>query len=48
MPGFYSLIGASGGCLVATSVIEPFGMTIIELWLADVQWWPPGWVGLRR
>lgn len=30
MPGVYSLIGASGGCLVATSIIEPFGMTVIE------------------
>lgn len=30
MPGVYSLIGASGGCLVATSIIEPFGMTAIE------------------
>jgi glycosyltransferase involved in cell wall biosynthesis/SAM-dependent methyltransferase len=30
MPGVYSLIGASGGCLVTTSIIEPFGMTAIE------------------
>jgi glycosyltransferase involved in cell wall biosynthesis len=30
MPGAYSLMGVSGGCLVTTSVIEPFGMTIIE------------------
>ena len=30
MPGVYSLMGASGGCLVTTSVIEPFGMTAIE------------------
>jgi L-malate glycosyltransferase len=30
MPGAYSLMGASGGCLVTTSVIEPFGMTVIE------------------
>ncbi len=30
MPGIYSLLGASGGCLVTTSVIEPFGMTVIE------------------
>lgn len=30
MPGVYSLMGASGGCLVTTSVIEPFGMTVIE------------------
>jgi glycosyltransferase involved in cell wall biosynthesis/SAM-dependent methyltransferase len=30
MPGAYSLMGASGGCLVTTSVIEPFGMTAIE------------------
>jgi glycosyltransferase involved in cell wall biosynthesis len=30
MPGAYSLMGASGGCLVTTSVLEPFGMTAIE------------------
>jgi glycosyltransferase involved in cell wall biosynthesis/SAM-dependent methyltransferase len=30
MPGVYSLMGASGGCLVTTSIIEPFGMTVIE------------------
>ena len=30
MPGVYSLMGVSGGCLVTTSVIEPFGMTVIE------------------
>ena len=30
MPGLYSLLSASGGCLVTTSVIEPFGMTVIE------------------
>ena len=30
MPGVYSLMGATGGCLVATSIIEPFGMTVIE------------------
>jgi glycosyltransferase involved in cell wall biosynthesis len=30
MPGVYSLISSSGGCLVTTSVIEPFGMTVIE------------------
>ena len=30
MPGVYSLMGASGGCLVTTSVLEPFGMTAIE------------------
>ena len=30
MPGVYSLISASGGCLVTTSIIEPFGMTVIE------------------
>ena len=30
MPGIYSLMGVSGGCLVPTSVLEPFGMTAIE------------------
>ncbi len=30
MPGVYSLMGVSGGCLVPTSVLEPFGMTAIE------------------
>jgi hypothetical protein len=30
MPGVYSLMGASGGCLVTTSILEPFGMTAIE------------------
>jgi glycosyltransferase involved in cell wall biosynthesis/2-polyprenyl-3-methyl-5-hydroxy-6-metoxy-1,4-benzoquinol methylase len=30
MPGAYSLMGVSGGCLVPTSVLEPFGMTAIE------------------
>ncbi len=30
MPAVYSLMGASGGCLVTTSIIEPFGMTVIE------------------
>jgi glycosyltransferase involved in cell wall biosynthesis/2-polyprenyl-3-methyl-5-hydroxy-6-metoxy-1,4-benzoquinol methylase len=30
MPGIYSLIGASGGCIVPTSILEPFGMTAIE------------------
>jgi glycosyltransferase involved in cell wall biosynthesis len=30
MPGIYSLMAASGGCHVTTSVIEPFGMTAIE------------------
>lgn len=30
MPRFYSLIAASGGCLVTTSILEPFGMTVIE------------------
>jgi glycosyltransferase involved in cell wall biosynthesis len=30
MPGVYSLMGASGGCFVATSTLESFGMTVIE------------------
>jgi len=30
MPGAYSLMGASKGCLITTSIIEPFGMTAIE------------------
>jgi glycosyltransferase involved in cell wall biosynthesis len=30
MAGIYSLMGASGGCLVTTSILEPFGMTVIE------------------
>jgi glycosyltransferase involved in cell wall biosynthesis len=30
MPRFYALLAASGGCLVPTSVIEPFGMSVIE------------------
>lgn len=30
MPRFYSLLARSGGCLVPTSVIEPFGMSVIE------------------
>ncbi|HEY8517257.1 MAG TPA: glycosyltransferase family 4 protein [Candidatus Binatia bacterium] len=30
MPRFYSLLAASGGALVPTSVIEPFGMSVIE------------------
>jgi L-malate glycosyltransferase len=30
MPGIYSLMAASGGCHVTTSVIEPFGMTALE------------------
>jgi glycosyltransferase involved in cell wall biosynthesis len=30
MPRLYSLLAASGGCLVPTSVIEPFGMSVIE------------------
>lgn len=30
MPIIYSLIAASGGCLVTTSILEPFGMTVIE------------------
>lgn len=30
MPRVYSLMGASGGCFVATSTIESFGMTVIE------------------
>ncbi|MEW6268699.1 MAG: glycosyltransferase family 4 protein [Thermodesulfobacteriota bacterium] len=30
MPRFYSLLAASGGALVPTSVIEPFGMSVVE------------------
>jgi glycosyltransferase involved in cell wall biosynthesis len=30
MPRAYSLMAASGGCLLTTSIIEPFGMTVIE------------------
>jgi glycosyltransferase involved in cell wall biosynthesis len=30
MSRVYSLMSASGGCLVTTSMIEPFGMTVIE------------------
>ncbi len=30
MPRFYSLLAASGGCLLPTSVVEPFGMSLIE------------------
>jgi glycosyltransferase involved in cell wall biosynthesis len=30
MPAFYSLLAASGGCLVPTSLVEPFGMTVVE------------------
>lgn len=30
MPAIYSLMGASGGCLVATSLSESFGITAIE------------------
>jgi glycosyltransferase involved in cell wall biosynthesis len=30
MPRLYSLLAASGGALVPTSVIEPFGMSVVE------------------
>jgi glycosyltransferase involved in cell wall biosynthesis len=30
MPRVYSLIASSGGGLIATSILEPFGMTVIE------------------
>jgi len=30
MPLFYALLAASGGCLVPTSVVEPFGMSVVE------------------
>jgi len=30
MPAFYSLLAASGGCLVPTSLVEPFGMSVVE------------------
>ena len=30
MPRLYSLLAASGGCLLPTSIIEPFGMSVIE------------------
>ncbi len=30
MPKLYSLIASSGGCMVTTSIIEPFGMTAVE------------------
>ena len=30
MSRFYALLGASGGCLLATSLAEPFGMSVVE------------------
>jgi glycosyltransferase involved in cell wall biosynthesis len=35
MPAFFSLLGASGGCLVPTSAVEPFGMTVLEAMACD-------------
>ena len=30
MPRFYGLLAASGGCLLPTSLFEPFGMSLVE------------------